>query len=84
MKSVHFAILSVFVVVLGGCSYFDARQSPPDPLAIPVGKNWQIVEEPPKLSDDSGRLPFQKEQSVQPDVSKPVLPEKKRTIETPL
>jgi hypothetical protein len=53
------------------------------PLALPVGKHWQIVEEPPKLSDEHGRLPFQTEQSVQPEQAKPVVPTDNRTIETP-
>ena len=83
MKYAYLFILSSALLLLGGCAFFDSRQTPPEPVALPVGKNWQIVEEPPKLSDDSGRLPFQKEQSVQPEAGKPLPPEKNRTIETP-
>lgn len=90
MKCINLLLLSSAISVLGACTLFDARQSEPPPvvhtpkqLAVPVGKNWQVVEEPPKLSDERGRLPFQTEQSVQPDVAKPVAPEKNRIIETP-
>jgi len=55
----------------------------PKPLAIPVGKNWQVIEEAPKLSTDGQRLPFQMEQSVQPEGTKQAAPAENRTIETP-
>ena len=83
-KYVRTIILAAAIALITGCAYFDSQHSSPEPLALPAGKHWQIVEEPPKLSDDSGRLPFQKEQSVQPEIAKPPLPEKKRTVETPL
>ncbi len=83
MKFAHILTLAVTLFMLGGCAVFDSGKSAQEPPAIPVGKNWQIVEEPPKLSDDSGRLPFQKEQSVQPEIAKPQPLEKKRTVETP-
>jgi hypothetical protein len=89
MKYSYLMILSFAVLFLCSCSTFYSKQSDPapvatpKPLAIPVGKNWQIVEEAPKLSDESGRLPFQKEQSVQPEGPKAVSPEDNRKIETP-
>jgi hypothetical protein len=63
---------------------FDTKNSPPDQAVLPVGKHWQIAEEPPKLSNDQGRLPFQMEQSLQPDAAKTAPPAENRTIKTPL
>ena len=90
MKFTNLLLLSSAVSLLGACTLFDSRQPEAPPvvhtpkqLAVPVGKNWKVIEEPPKLSDERGRLPFQTEQSVQPDVAKPVVPEKSRVIETP-
>jgi len=88
MKHRYLFILSVAVFLLSSCTIFYSKQSPPapavspKPLAMPLGKHWQIVEEPPKLSDETGRLPFQTEQSVRPDVAQPVPPEENRKIET--
>lgn len=87
------AILSLCVmgsVSLSGCTLFysahpeaDAAMQSPKPLVQPVGKNWQILEEPPQLSDERGRLPFQTEQSVQPEgATKPVVPGDNRSIGT--
>lgn len=90
MKFATRLIFSIALFLLCACSMFDTRQPEPPPvvhtakpLAMPVGKNWQVIEEPPKLSDERGRLPFQTEQSVQPDVANPVTTDKNRTIETP-
>lgn len=89
MKFTRPLILFIALFLLCSCTIFDARQSapaqvvPPKPLALPVGKNWQIIEEPPKLSDERGRLPFQTEQSVQPEGTTPVSPSENRNIETP-
>jgi hypothetical protein len=77
-------------MTLCSCTIFYDRQSAaapdvsssPKPLVVPVGKNWQVAEEPPKLSNETGRLPFQLEQSLQPEVAKPVSPVDNRTIET--
>ncbi|MDD2308185.1 MAG: hypothetical protein PHH91_01215 [Desulfuromonadaceae bacterium] len=55
----------------------------PKPLVLPVGKNWQVIEEAPKLSGERGRLHFQMEQSVQPEGANPVSPEENREIEMP-
>lgn len=85
MKYVRPLTLLSALLLLCSCSTFDGRQAPADPAALPVGKNWQIVEEPPKLSDERGRLPFQVEQSVQPEgATKSEPPAKNRRIETPL
>jgi len=78
-----YLIISISFSLLCSCTVFDAGQSS-KPLAVPVGKNWQIIEEAPNLSDERGRLPFQTEQSVQPEgTTKPVSPEDNRTIVTP-
>ncbi len=90
MKCTRSLLLFSSLFLLCGCSTFDAGQAAQapaapttKPLALPVGNNWQIIEEAPKLSNDQGRLPFQMEQSVQPEGKQPVAPEKKRTVETP-
>lgn len=75
--------------LLSGCSAFQARQPAPPPvtpkkIAVPVGKNWEVVEEPPVLTNERNEqtLPFQKGQSVQPPGAPPV-PSDQRRIETP-
>jgi hypothetical protein len=89
MKYVYLLVLVSALLLLGACTYFDSRQAAPSamqsahPLTLPIGTQWQIIEEPPKLSDDRGRLPFQTEQSVQPEQAKPVVPADNRTLETP-
>lgn len=82
-------ILFSSLSLLCACSTFNAGKPAPapavqasKPLAVPVGKNWQIIEEAPKLSNDQGRLPFQSEQSVQPPGAQPLTPTEKRNIET--
>jgi hypothetical protein len=77
------------VLLLCSCSSFQAKRStaapmvPPKPLSIPMGKNWQVIEEAPKLSDEHGRVPFQTEQSIQPPGAPPVAPSDNRKLETP-
>lgn len=90
MKVTNLLILFITVFPMCACSMFGAKRSEPPPvvhtpkpLSIPVGKNWQVIEEAPKLSDERGRLPFQTEQSVQPEVAKPLAPGENRIIETP-
>jgi len=84
-----FAILTIGLFFLCACTMFNSKQSatapmvPPRPLAIQIGKNWQVIEEAPKLSDERGRLPFQTEQSMQPEGSKSVSPADNRKLETP-
>ena len=90
MKYSFLFILLSMVFLLSSCAMFYDKQPEsttgvhsPKPLAVPVGKNWQVVEEPPKLSDDSGRLPFQKEESLLPTGKlKPVAPSDDIKIET--
>jgi hypothetical protein len=90
MKFIVAAVLSMALVTLCSCTIFYGKQSAaapevqssPKALAVPVGKNWQVTEEPPKLSNETGRLPFQLEQSLQPEVAKPVSPVDNRKIET--
>ena len=84
-----FTILSVALFLLCACTMFYTKQSAtapmatPKPLAISVGKNWQVIEEAPKLSDERGHLPFQMDQSGQPQGAKPVSPADDRKIEMP-
>ena len=89
MKSTCLLIVATGLFLLCSCTMFDARQSAPAPvvqspmpLVLPVGKNWQVIEEAPKLSDERGRLPFQQEQSLQPEGTKSVAPADNRRIET--
>jgi len=89
MKIIPLIILSIGLIFLSSCTYFYSGQSAsnpemqsPRPLALPIGKNWQVIEEAPKLSDERGRLPFQTEQSLQPEGAKTVSPEDNRRIDT--
>ena len=90
MNYAHLLILTNSLFLLSSCTAFDSRQPAqdpvgfsPKPLVLPVGKNWQVIEEAPKLSDEQGRLPFQTEQSVQPEGAKPASAAENRKIETP-
>lgn len=89
MKLIHTFLLCGTLVLCCSCTLLYGPPSDPAPhvqipkqLAVPVGNNWQIVEEAPHLSGDRGRLPFQTEQSVQPQGDKSGAPADKRTIET--
>jgi hypothetical protein len=82
MKYAYALIFPISLLFLCSCTMFDSKQ--PDPVGLPVGNNWQIIEEAPKLSGEQGRLPFQKEQSVQPEGEKHLSPAENRTIRTPL
>jgi hypothetical protein len=89
MKVMYAPILLFALVLLPSCTFFYGSQPIPEssvqspkPLAVPVGKHWQIIEEAPQLSDEMGRPPFQTERSVQPEGAKPVAPTENRTIET--
>ena len=81
MKFTMLFIFSIGLFFLSACASFDTRQPEPvpmvvtpQPLALPIGKNWQLIESPPNLSSDQERLPFQTEQSVQPEGAKPIAP----------
>ena len=84
-----FTILFISLFLLCACTMFKSKQSatapvaPPKPLAIRIGKNLQVVEEAPKLSDERGHVPFQTEQSLWPEGAKSISPAEKRKIETP-
>jgi len=89
MKLTQLIIFSSGLFLLCSCTIFYEKQSStdpvmqsPKPLVVPVGKNWQVIEEAPQLSDGS-RLPFQTEQSLQPEGTKHVSPEDNRKIEVP-
>ena len=88
MKISQLIILSIGLFLICSCTMFYAKQSgpapvvqAPKPLVVPIGKNWQVIEEAPMLSDGS-RLPFQTEQSLHPEAARPVVPSDDRTIET--
>lgn len=91
MKLLFVLVFSTGLLSLCSCTMFytaqpgssSEAQSAPKPLAIPLGKHWQVIEEAPQLSNDTGRLPFQTEQSLQPENVRPVTPEDdNRRIET--
>jgi hypothetical protein len=89
MKFIHLFIFFSGIFFLCSCTMFYSKQmapvpmvQSPKPLAVPVGKNWQVIEEAPKLTDERSRLPFQTEQSLQPEGSKSASPEDNRKIET--
>lgn len=83
MKHTIHVSMVICLLLLCSCSLFDARQPSPEPIVLHSGKEWQVIEEPPKLSNDGSRLPFQTEQSVQPETAQPAPTEKNRTINTP-
>ncbi|GFO63331.1 hypothetical protein M1B72_10635 [Geomonas paludis] len=92
MRHARSTLLVIALLSLSACTIFAAKQQPqvqPAPvkeLSVPVGKNWKVVEEPPALGNERReRLPFQTEQSVQPEgTQRPTAaPEEKgRKIET--
>ena len=88
MKFIQLPILSISLFLLCSCTTFYGKQSAsapvvqsPKPLAVPVGKDWQVIEEAPKLTNERGRLLFQTEQSLQPEGAKTAPPEDNRTID---
>ena len=93
MKVLKFAqplMFSMGLSLLCACTMFQAKQPatapmvPPKPLTIPVGKNWQVIEEAPNLRDERDHVPFQTPESIQPAGVSPVVPTENRKIETPL
>jgi len=82
MKFIHLLILSCGLFFLCSCNIFYGKQmtptpvvQSPKPLSMPVGRKWQLIEEPPKLTNERERPPFQTEQSVQPEGAKTAPPE---------
>jgi len=91
MKYTRPAILIICLFLTSACATFEAKQpAPPQEvpktLFSPVGKNWQVIEEAPNLTNERNERPaHQTEQSIQPEgVQRPVAPTEKRKIETPL
>jgi hypothetical protein len=68
---------------------FNSKQStiasmvPPRPLTMQIDKNWQVIVKAPDLIDERGHLPFQTEQSMQPEGANSVSPADNRRLETP-
>jgi hypothetical protein len=90
MKFIRLPTLSIGLFLLCSCSIFYDKQpnsasgmQSPKPLAVPVGKNWQVIEEAPKLTNGQERLPFQTEQSLQPGGATVAPPVDNRKIEVP-
>ena len=91
MKVMRFAkplVITGGFFLLCSCAVFQTKQQPnsasmvpPKPLVLPVGKNWQVIEEAPNLSDERGHVPFQTEQSIEPAGVSPVVPTENRTIQ---
>ncbi|HJV65642.1 MAG TPA: hypothetical protein VJ550_07915 [Geomonas sp.] len=88
----HLPLLTILIAStsLGACTMFQAKESKSPPvvpkeLAVPVGKNWQVKEQAPVLTNERNEqtLPFQKPQSVQPPGAPPVSTGEQRKIETP-
>jgi hypothetical protein len=81
-------LFTLALILLCACSMFGARRSatapvaPPKPLTVQIGKNWKVIEEAPKLSDERGHLPAKME-PMQPEGSKSGSPEENRKIVTP-
>ncbi|GFO53932.1 hypothetical protein GMSM_09390 [Geomonas sp. Red276] len=91
MTKTKVAALCAGLFLMSGCTLFQAKEPPAPPvqpkkIAVPVGKHWQVTEEPPALTNERTEqsLPFQKPQSVEPPGAPPVAPSTdKRKIETP-
>ncbi|GFE60644.1 hypothetical protein [Geobacter sp. AOG2] len=87
MKFMHLPMLSTALFFLCSCTLFYNKQpdpasgvQSPKPLAVPVGKNWQVIEKAPELTNEGERLPFQTEQSLQPEGATTAPPADKRKI----
>lgn len=84
----HLLLLTLILTVTA-CTITKAKEPAkpvdlPKPIAVQVGKDWQVVEEAPQLQNErNNQLPFQKEESIQPEGARAPLPEEKRRLETP-
>lgn len=90
MKYTLHATVFLASLLLAACTMFQAKEPAPPPvvpkpLAVPVGKNWQVVEEAPKLTNErTNQLPFQTEESLQPAGTRTGTPaEERKVLETP-
>lgn len=89
MRHLTLLTLSLSLLLASACTMFKAEEAPqpvavPKPIAVPVGKNWQVVEEAPQLTNErTNKLPFQTEESLLPEGATTAPPEDKRRLETP-
>jgi len=88
MKIFLLPILSIALFFLCSCSFFYWKEPngvsevrSPKPLAVPVGKKWQLIEKAPKLTNESEHPSFQGEPSLQPDGATTAPPESNRKVE---
>ena len=84
-------MIALSPTVFCSCAVLGALHGPQLPvkekpvLAIPavrLGKDWQVVEKAPDLTNERERLAFQTEQSVQPEGTKPTSPTERHKIDT--
>jgi hypothetical protein len=70
MKLTYAILFSIGFTFLSSCAFLDTRlpESSPKPLEESIGKNWQIKEVAPDLTDEREQLHFQTEQSVEPEI----------------
>ena len=90
MKYTRPATVVICMFFFSACAMFEAKEPTPTHVApkilsVPVGKNWQVVEEAPNLTNERNERPaFQTEQSLQPEgIQRPARPTEQRKIETP-
>ena len=90
MRYLMVTTICAMLLFVSGCKTMQSKEASSPPvvpkkIAVPVGKNWQVVEEPPVLTNERHEqtLPFQTGQSLQPPGAPPVSPSGQRTIETP-
>jgi hypothetical protein len=85
----RYLLLLTLLLTVNACTITKAKESTkpvevPKPIAVQVGKDWQVVEEPPQLQNErNNQLPFQTEQSIQPEGAGAPPQEDKRKLETP-
>lgn len=85
----RYLLLFSLMLTVTACTITKAKEPAepmevPKPIAVQVGKDWQVVEEPPQLQNErNNQLPFQKEESIQPEGVGAPAPEDRRKVETP-
>jgi hypothetical protein len=83
MRRLAAAVSFICFAAMSACTSMQAKQPAAPPvdipkkIAVPVGKNWKVVEEPPVLTNERNEqtLPFQRPESVQPPGAPPTPPE---------
>jgi hypothetical protein len=90
MKFLRPLTLILGLSLLSACAIFETNKKtgstevPKKVLAVPISKNWQVIEEAPALTNERTKaLPSQTEESLQPQGPETVSPTEKRKIETP-